>query len=102
MTSQVSPSANACKGASPKLHGSRKVNKPEFSNKNWDIDRSYPRQMHMPLNKPEANLDISDIPGASPHCTKFVSTRCSNPLSPEYRLAKVEVKPITPPKFIRD
>jgi len=36
-------------GASPKLHGSRQVNKPEFSNTNWDIARSSPAALHIGL-----------------------------------------------------
>jgi hypothetical protein len=34
-------------GASPKLHGSKEVNKPEFSNTNWDIPRSQPAALHI-------------------------------------------------------
>jgi len=43
-------------GASPKLHGSKQVNKPEFSNTNWDIARSSPAALHIGLQKPEFNL----------------------------------------------
>ena len=90
-------------GASPKLHGSRQVNKPEFSNTNWDIERSQPAALHISLNKPEGNLNIKDIEGAYPKCVSFTSSRIgSNPLNPVYPLPKVEVRPITPPKFIRD
>jgi hypothetical protein len=55
-------------GAYPKLHGSKEVNKPEFSNTNWDIARSSPAALHMGLNKPQANLNTRDIDGASPRC----------------------------------
>jgi hypothetical protein len=34
-------------GAQPKLHGSKQVNKQEFTNQNWDIDRSGPRALHI-------------------------------------------------------
>jgi len=34
-------------GAQPKLFGSKTVNKQEFSNQNWDIDRSGPRALHL-------------------------------------------------------
>jgi hypothetical protein len=53
-------------GASPKLHGSRVVNKPEFSNQNWDIAGAGPRALHMPLNKPVNNLKTDDIKFSSP------------------------------------
>ena len=33
-------------GAQPKKHGSKQVNKPDFSG-NWDIDRSGPRALHI-------------------------------------------------------
>ena len=55
-------------GASPKLHGSKEVNKPEFSNTNWDIPRSQPAALHIQLNKPENNLKTDDIKGAAPKC----------------------------------
>jgi len=48
-------------GASPRLHGSKEVNKPEFSNTNWDIARSQPAALHIQLNKPEYNLTNGDI-----------------------------------------
>jgi len=48
-------------GASPKLHGSKKVNKPEFANQNWDIERSSPSTRHIGLNKPEYNLLTGDV-----------------------------------------
>ena len=58
-------------GATSKLHGSKKVNKPEFSNQNWDIDRSDPRALHIGLYKPETNLKTDDIQGAAPQIVKF-------------------------------
>lgn len=48
-------------GAAPKLHGSKKINKAEFSNQNWDIDRSGPRALHIGLYKQETNLKTDDI-----------------------------------------
>jgi len=44
-----------------------------------------------------------DIKGSKPQSHKFVTTRkpC-NPLEPEYKLPYVEIRPATPPKFIRD
>ena len=53
-------------GAVPKLHGSKQVNKPDYMNQNWDIDRAGPRALHMDLYKVETNLMTSDIEGAGP------------------------------------
>ena len=90
-------------GAAPKLHGSKQTKKQEFTNSNWDIDRSGPRALHIGLYKEETNLRASDIEGAAPNINKFKSTRQGNdPLNPSYQLSKVEVRPVTPPKFIRD
>ena len=72
-------------------------------NQNWDIDRAGPRALHMDLFKKETNLATDDIEGAAPCCNRFKSTRSGNdPLNPVYTLSKVEVRPATPPKFIRD
>lgn len=87
------------------------MNKQEFNNQNWDIDRSGPRALHigkvtcliLGLNKPEYGLTNSDIEGSKPNCVKFKSTRMGfDPLSPSYNLSVVEQRPITPPKFMRD
>lgn len=44
-----------------------------------------------------------DIHGTQPNCVKFQTKRGGgNPLNPEYNLQSVEVRPITPPKFVRD
>ena len=90
-------------GAKPKLHGSKQNNKQEFTNQNWDIDRSGPRALHIGLYKDETNLKTQDISGAAPQIVKFQSKRQGNdPLNPSYKLSHVEVRPATPPKFIRD
>ena len=90
-------------GAAPKLHGSKQSNKPEFVNTNWDIDRSGPRALHIGLYKKETNLLTADIHGAAPQIVKFQSKRQGNdPLNPSYKLSHVEVRPVTPPRFIRD
>ena len=90
-------------GAVPRLHGSKEVNKPEFSNTNWYIARSQPAALHIQLNKPEYNLTNGDIEGSAPKCVQFTTNRFGhNPLNPVYNLAKVETRPITPPKFIRN
>jgi len=57
---------NDITGAVPKLHGSQKVNKAEYINSNWDIDRSGPRGLHIGLYKNETNLRSDDIEGAAP------------------------------------
>ncbi len=90
-------------GAAPKLHGSKQVNKAEYGNSNWDIDRSGPRALHIGLYKAESNLKTNDIQGAAPQCNKFASKRQGNdPLNPTYNLSHVEVRPVTPPRYIRD
>lgn len=59
--------------------------------------------LHIGLNKPEYNLTNFDIPSSEPNCSKFKTSRQpSNPLNPIYKLAHVEKRPVTPPKFIRD
>jgi len=55
------------------------------------------------LNKPEYNLQNSDIEKSKPNFIKFSTTRPpNNPLNPVYKLPEVEIMPPTPPKFIRD
>ena len=80
----ITETARECfSGAGPKLHGSKQVNKPEFTNTNWDIDRSGPRALHIGLYKQETNLLTSDIQGAAPQIVKFQSKRQGNdPLNP--------------------
>jgi len=86
-------------GASPKLHGSKQVNKPEFSNTNWDIARSSPAALHIGLQKPEFNLQAVD----KPNCVKFSTTRLGgDPLNPKYKVSEVEQRPFTPPRYMRD
>lgn len=48
-------------------------------------------------------MATSDIHGAAPQIVKFQSKRQGNdPLNPQYNIPQVEVRPATPPKFIRD
>ena len=48
-------------------------------------------------------MRADDIGGAAPQIVKFQSKRQANdPLNPVYNLSKVETRPATPPKFIRD
>jgi hypothetical protein len=77
--------------------------KVDFINKNDDIERSYPKQLHFPVNKQEFNLTNLDIVGSTSQCVKFKTTRdSSNPLEPKYKLPYVEELPEEVPKFIRD
>lgn len=92
-------------GAVPKLHGNRVVQAAKAQNNlnNFDIERSVPRQLHIGLNKPEANLLTQDIEGAKPQCVKFKSTRLGqNPLNPTYNLQTVSYLEPEATRFIRD
>jgi hypothetical protein len=59
--------------------------------------------LHEPLNKPHFSLTNADIDGSIPRATEFATKRVGhNPLNPVYSLPKVEMRPFTPPKFVRD
>lgn len=89
-------------GSKPRLKGYQYINKPEFSMNSKDIEKSGPRPLHPGLNKPENNLKTSDISSTNQKPGQFKSTRMTNPLNPVYNLPSFELRPITPPKFIRD
>jgi len=79
------------------------VNKPEYTNNNYDIMGSCPRALHVSLNKPEFNLTNRDIQGTWPKWNKFDTTRePANPLEPTYKLQKVKYIKPDPPRFLRD
>ena len=78
------------------------TNKIDFINKVDDIDRTNPKILHYPLNKPEYNLTNKDIEKSSPQMNHLKTKRCTNPLEPKYNLPKVEEYPPEIPKFIRD
>ena len=78
------------------------TNKVDFINKVDDIDRTNPKILHYPLNKPEFNLTNKDIEKSSPQMNHLKTKRCINPLEPKYNLPKVEEYPPEVPKFIRD
>lgn len=78
------------------------VNKVDFINKVDDIDRTNPKVIHWPLNKPNYNLSNEDIEKTKPNITQFHTPRITNPLQPVYTLSKVETIPLTPLKFLRD
>jgi hypothetical protein len=78
------------------------TNKVDFINKVDDIDRTNPKILNYPLNKPEYNLTNKDIEKSSPQMNHLKTKRCTNPLEPKYNLPKVEEYPPEIPKFIRD
>lgn len=89
--------------AKPFYQGYHYTQKESFVNRNDDIQGSKPKKLHQPLEKTYYNLRNDDIMGSKPKCQKFTTTREStNPLNPEYKLPKVEIRTNTPPKFIRD
>eukprot|EP00753_Platysulcus_tardus_P016470 PLAT5745.1.p1 GENE.PLAT5745.1~~PLAT5745.1.p1 ORF type:complete len:593 (-),score=191.24 PLAT5745.1:123-1874(-) len=49
-----------------------------------------------------ASLRVTDIPGARPKPHTFRTARVVDPMNPEYKLPSVEVRPATPPRFVRD
>lgn len=56
------------------------------------------------MERPEYNLETRDIEGTRPNVAKDAirTKRVTNPLDPKYKLAEVEQRPATPPKFLRD
>ena len=78
------------------------TNKVDFINKVDDIERTNPKILHYPLNKPEYNLTNKDIEKSYPQMNHLKTKRCTNPLEPQYNLPKVEDYPPEIPKFIRD
>ena len=90
-------------GSKPSLPGYQYLNKPSFSNKTSDIEKSSPRQLHQHLDKPQYSLSTKDIDKAFPSKVGFQTKRIgTNPLNPVYKLPDYEIRPFTPPKFIRD
>lgn len=69
------------------------TNKVDFINKVDDIERTNPKILHYPLNKPEYNLTNKDIEKSSPQMNHLKTSRCTNPLEPKYNLPKVEDYP---------
>ena len=78
------------------------TNKVDYINKLDDIERTNPKILHYPLNRPEFNLTNKDIEKSSPQMKHLKTNRCTNPLEPKYTLPKVEEYPPSVPKFIRD
>ena len=89
-------------GAQPYLPGYKYTNKPNYYMVD-DIEKASPQPRHRSSNKPSTNLLTSDIPNANPNVLQFKTSRKDhNPLTPLYNLPTFEVKPSTPPRFIRD
>jgi hypothetical protein len=89
-------------GAQSRLPGYKFINKPEYTNYTADIDRAQPATLHPAINRPQFRLMTEDIEFAKPNARTFKTTRTGQPMEPVYNLPKFEVRPITPPKFIRD
>ena len=78
------------------------TNKTDYINKLDDIERTNPKILHYPLDKPNYNLSNSDIEKSSPKLNQLKTNRCLNPLEPKYILPKVEDYPPEEKKFIRN
>lgn len=75
------------KGAKPKIFVRKDVNRISYVNNNIEIDGSFPRPLHIGLERPSTSLCNRDIQGTKPDCVKFKTTRKpTNPLCPEYKL----------------
>ncbi len=94
-------SLNFYKGSSPKKFGVL-TQKTDFINKNDDIDRSYPKQLIVNLDKPDYQLYTGDLKLKVPKFHHNTTRESTNPLEPKYKLPKVEEVPPPIPKFIRD
>ena len=88
-------------GTSPRKIGAfnKKI---DYINKTDDIDRSWSKQLHVGLKKPEYNLSNKDIEFSSPGCVKIKTNRHLNPLQPKYQFSKSEKLPYEVPRFLRD
>ena len=78
------------------------INKEDFTNKNNDIEKSTPKEYFKNINKISFNLTNDDIELSKPQCNKNLSSRHTNPLSPQYKLSHPTLLPPDIPKFIRD
>ncbi len=78
-------------------------NKPGNFNINTDIERSSPKKLFKEHHRNYNYLRSYDIKGSRPNVNTFQTTRMpTNPLEPQYKLSKVEIRQATPPRFIRD
>jgi hypothetical protein len=90
-------------GASPAKP--KAATRPTFLLKNDDIEKSkpiplIPTVVNRGNNLTSTNEDIEKSYPFKRH--KFTTKRVLNPLNPDYQLPTVEIKPVTPPKLIRE
>lgn len=65
-----------------------------FNNRNDDIEKSRSRVIiPKQTNKPDRQLEVDDIAGTRTKVNKFVSTRRTDPLNPQYQLPEVVMLP---------
>jgi hypothetical protein len=90
-------------GARPRvLHRDIRATKPEWREPLNRPRRLHPPHMHTDSERPVLNLTNLDIEGSMTH-GNFVSSRCTNPLQPDYPLPSHEHRPYTPPtRAVRD
>ncbi len=78
--------------------------KPNFITSNLDIEGSQPRRL-IPtfVNKPnDRHLRNDDIEDSKPYQNRMKTSRSVNPLNPDYALPSTVIRPITPPKQLRE
>lgn len=90
-------------GAQPRLKPYQYINRPDLTHNTSDIPGAYPRILHRSVERPYNSMTTDDIEKSKPKKMEFQTTRIGhNPLNPVYKLPSCEVRPHTPPKFIRD
>lgn len=67
-----------------------------------DIDGAAPKRLVPDHAHPNFLGRNDDIDGSRPKPYTFRTSRCTNPNDPEYKLPTYTVRPITPPRFMRD
>lgn len=87
------------------IDGAQPRSKFVYSNPDWKEEiegsRPQPSKHHKFLNKPDS-FQVRDIEGAKAKKSHFRTTRCVNPLHPEYELPSSEPIVYEEPRFIRD
>jgi hypothetical protein len=66
------------------------------------IPKSSPRVRARASNAPQYSLMTEDIDGAAPASKTFSSSRVVDTFNPVYKLPTAPVRPVTPPRFVRD
>ena len=81
---------------------SRFTNKPDLHNVG-DIEAAQTRNLHAALrNKPSYCYTNDDIVGSKPKPYMFKTARVVDPVDPVYGLPSCPLRPVTPPRFLRD